>query len=280
MRFGAAARGRFGVIARAATGLFGAVLLAGACTEPVHTRLTGIPVTATVSVYGAASLHDALEAARNTYLATHPGTFLTISTDSSAALEAQIEQGAPADLFLSADTTNPAKLVSAGLAAGAPVPFAGNALALIVPLANPARIFSPADLGRPGVKVVAAGDAVPITAYASRLLTNLATLPGYPSGLAAAYAENVVSREDNVTAVVAKVELGEGDAGIVYATDALASKKSAAIPLPEAANVRALYAGVVMKSSTNAAAAVGLLTWLAGPDGQRVLASFGFLPPR
>ncbi|MBI3745562.1 MAG: molybdate ABC transporter substrate-binding protein [Chloroflexi bacterium] len=244
----------------------------------MHTRLTGTPVRVTLSVYAAASLQDALVAIRTAYQATHPGTTLTISTDSSSAVEAQIEQGAPADLFLSADTVNPAKLVTAGLAAGAPVPFAGNALALIVPLANPAGIASPADLGRPRVKVIAAGDAVPITAYANRLLANLANLPGYPSGLAAAYAANVVSKEDNVKAVVAKVELGEGDAGIVYATDALASRTVVTIPLPEAATVRAGYAGVVVKSSTSAAAAA-LLAWLAGPEGQAVLARFGFGPP-
>ena len=168
-----------------------------------------------------------------------------LSTDSSAALETQIEQGAPADLFLSADTTNPQKLVDAGLADGAPVTFAGNELTVIVPAGNPARIASPADLARTGVRIIAAGDEVPITKYAGQLVENLAKEAGYPADFAAAYAANVASKEDNVKAVVAKIELDEGDAGIVYVTDAKASAKVATIDVPPSANVRATYDALV-----------------------------------
>ena len=120
---------------------------------------------------------------KTAYEAANPGTTLTISTDSSRALETQIEQGAPADVFLSADTTNPQKLVDKGLAAGAVVKFAGNLLTVIVPTANPAGIATPADLAKAGVKVIAAGDTVPITKYATQLVANLAKQPGYPAGL-------------------------------------------------------------------------------------------------
>jgi molybdate transport system substrate-binding protein len=243
------------------------------------------PATATpaarveLTIYGAASLKGALEKARTSYEAANPGTTLKISTDASSALETKIEQGAPADVFLSADTRNPQKLVDAGLAVGDPVPFAGNRLTVIVPAANPAGITTPADLAKSGVKVIAAGDAVPITTYADQLITNLAGEPGYPADFAAAYAANVVSREDNVKAVVAKLELGEGDAGIVYVTDAAASTRVAAIDVPDTANVVATYAGVVVTASPNAAAARAFLTWFAGPDGHAILGSFGFLPP-
>ena len=132
---------------------------------------------------------------------------------------------------------------------------------------------------RSGLKVIAAGDAVPITAYATQLVDNLASDPGYPPGFAAAYAANIVSKEDNVKAVVAKIELGEGDAGIVYVTDAAASTKVKTIEVPDAANVRATYAGVVVKASPNQEAAKAFLDWFAGPDGQAILSSFGFLPP-
>jgi molybdate transport system substrate-binding protein len=88
-----------------------------------------------------------------------------------------------------------------------------------------------------------------------------------------------VSREDNVKAVVAKIELGEGDAAIVYATDAKASKKVATVAIPAGANVAATYAGVVIKASQHAGAARAFLSWLAGPDGQAMLATFGFVPP-
>ena len=204
---------------------------------------------------------------------------MTVSTDSSSALETQIEQGAPADVFLSADTTNPKKLVDAGLADGAAVTFAGNKLTVIVPTANPAGIATPADLAKPGVKVIAAGDEVPITKYATQLVDNLAKEAGYPDDFAAKYTANIASREDNVKAVVAKIELGEGDAGIVYVTDARASAKVTTIDVPDSANVPATYAGVVVKASRNVAAAKAFLDWFAGPDGQAILGAFGFLPP-
>jgi len=236
-----------------------------------------------LTVFAAASLKSVLDRAETTYEAAHPGTALTISTDSSSALETQIEQGAPADVFLSADTTNPKKLVDKGLAGGPAVTFAGNQLTIIVAGAGAgagtAGITSPADLARGGIKIVAAGDGVPISTYAKQLIDNLAKQPGYPADFAARVAANVVSKEDNVRAVVAKIELGEGDAGIVYGTDAKASTKVATVPVPDAANVSVAYAGVVMKASTNASAGRAFLDWLAGPEGQAILASFGFLAP-
>jgi molybdate transport system substrate-binding protein len=231
-----------------------------------------------LTVFGAASLTGALEEAKATYEAANPGTTVTVSTDSSAALATQIEQGAPADVFLSADTINPKKLVDGGLADGEAVAFAGNELTVIVPTDNPAGIDTPADLATPGVKIIAAGDEVPITRYATQLVDNLAREPGYPAGFAAAYAANVASKEDNVKAVVAKVELGEGDAGIVYATDAADSDKVATVDVPPTANVPATFAGVVVKASPHVDAAHAFLTWFAGPDGQAILSTLGFLP--
>ena len=250
-----------------------AVTLVAACTVGPATRATDL------TIFAAASLKGALDKAKPAYETSHPGLTLTVSTDSSSALETQIEQGAPADVFLSADEANPRKLVSGGFASGDPVAFAGNELTIIVPADNPAGLNSPADLAQTGSKVIAAGAAVPITAYATELVDNLARDPGYPTGFAAAYAANVVSKEDNVKAVVAKIELGEGDAGIVYVTDAAASTKVKTIDVPDAANVRATYAGVVVKASPNAEAAKAFLDWFAGPDGQAILSSFGFLPP-
>lgn len=232
-----------------------------------------------LTVYAAASINAVLAHAKAVYETANPGVSLTISTDSSAALEAKIEQGAPVDLFLSADMDNPQKLVDLGMAAADPVPFARNRLTVIVPAANPAALRSPADLARAGVKVIAAGDAVPISKYARRLVENLARQPGYPAGFVAGYDANVVSKEDNAAAVVAKVELGEGDAGIVYLTDARSTAAVRAIDVPDAANVAVTYAGVVIRSSADAAAAQAFLDWLAGPGGGAVLVGFGFLPP-
>lgn len=234
---------------------------------------------AELTIYGAASLSGVLDEVAAAYEAAEPGTAMTLSTGSSAALATQIEQGAPADVFLSADTVNPQRLVVAGLADGAPITFAANRLAIIVPADDPAGIQSPADLARPGVRVIAAGPAVPISQYAAQLVENLAGEPGYPTGFAAAYAANIVSREDDVKAVVAKVALGEGDAAIVYATDARATDGIATVEVPASANVLARYDGIVVKATANAGAARAFLDWLIGPAGQAILHRSGFLPP-
>ena len=233
-----------------------------------------------LQVYGAASLKATLATVKEAYESSHPGTTLTISTDSSAALETKIEQGAPADVFLSADTTNPQKLVDKGLASGSGVTtFGRNLLTVIVPSANPGGIASPRDLARSGVKIIGAGDSVPITRYATQLVGNLAKQSGYPANFVTAYASNVVSKEDSVAGVVSKVALGEGDAGIVYVTDAKTSPRVKTIDVPADANVPATYGGVVVKASQHQDAASQFLTWLAGSDGQAILATFGFLPP-
>ncbi|HTC86619.1 MAG TPA: molybdate ABC transporter substrate-binding protein [Candidatus Acidoferrum sp.] len=233
---------------------------------------------ASLTIYGASSLKAALAKLQTAYIAAYPGTTITISTDSSSALETKIEQGAPADIFLSADTSNPQKLVDKGLA-GPITRFAGNLLTVIVPTANPGAIQTPADLAKSGVKVIAADDTVPITKYATMLVANLAKQSGYPADFVAKYTANIVSKEDNVAGVVSKIELGEGDAGIVYVTDAKTSTKVTTIAVPAGANVPATYSGAVVKASANAAAAQTFLAWLAGTDGQAILATFGFLPP-
>jgi molybdate transport system substrate-binding protein len=272
---------------RLAAALVALALVLAACSSgatpapsaPTPSAAASAAAPASLTIYAAASLKAVLAKAQTAYQAANPGTTLAISTDSSSALETKIEQGAPADVFLSADTTNPQKLVDTGLAAGTVTKFAGNLLTVIVPMANPAGIKTPADLARPGIKVIAAGDTVPITKYATQLVANLAKQPGYPADFVAQYTANIVTREDNVAAVVAKIELGEGDAGIVYVTDAKTSTKVMTIAVPDAANVPATYGGVVVKASPNVAAAQAFLAWLAGPDGQAILASFGFLPP-
>ncbi len=236
------------------------------------------PAVTTLTVFGAASLRSALEAVATAYEAER-GVRLTVSTDSSAALATQIEQGAPADVFLAADSANPKRLADAGLADGDPVAFAANVVRLIVPSGDPAGISTPADLARDGVRIIAAGDAVPITRYAIELVEQLAAIDGYPAQFAAAYARNVVSREDNVAAVAARIELGEGDAAFVYATDALAAASAETIELPAGVGVVAGYDGMVVASSSTPALARAFLDWLVSARGQTILAEFGFEPP-
>jgi molybdate transport system substrate-binding protein len=255
---------------------------AGATTRrtPLATS-AGVPSTqpVEVTIYAAASLRGLLEAARQAYEATNPGAKIVLSTDSSAALRIKIEQGAPADLFLSADTLNPQLLVDRGFADGDAVVFAGNELAIVVPLDNRAGFLSPMDLASDGMRIIAAGDEVPITKYADALIANLAGEPGYPTTFAAGYAANVVSREQNVGAVVAKIELGQGDAAIVYRTDAIASTMVDTVDIPAGANVAVSYAAVVPTGAAQAPAARAFLDWLAGPAGRSILQTFGFLRP-
>jgi len=270
-----------GALRRALAALL--VVLAGCAGPSASTGPTIVvdPTSAHIelTVLGAASLKGALDAVATAYAQVDTTVTMVVSTDSSAALEMEIEQGAPADVFLSADTKNPQTLLDKGLATDPLVLFAGNKLTLIVPKDNPGDIKSPADLAKAGVDVIAAGDEVPITKYADQVVDNLAKQPGYPNDFAARYAANVVSKEDNVKAIVGKIELGQGDAGIVYVTDAAASSKVTAIGVPAAANVPCAYGGVVVKASNNQDAAKAFLAWLAGPRGQAILAGFGFLPP-
>ena len=237
-----------------------------------------LPINNQLVVFAAASLKAPLERVVTTYEAAHPRIGLTLAFDSSAALRTQIEQGAPVDLFLSADLANPEKLVAGGLGRGPVTPFAGNALAIVVPADNPAGIESPFDIAGDGVTIVAAGPEVPITVYAGQLTEQLAALAAAPPNFGDRYAANVVSREDNVRAVVAKLELGEADAGIVYRTDAIASAKLRTIPLPAGIDVAVSYGGIVIDRSGRAPDAGAFLSWLAGPEGQAILADFGYVP--
>lgn len=251
----------------ALAGLVAACSPAGAAVDGGVTELT---------VFAAASLRGPMTAVASAYEAA-AGVRLVVATDSSTALRVQLEEGARADVFLSADTSNPQALAAGGLTDGDIVAFAGNLLAIVVPAGNPGGLISPADLARPGVAIVAVGQGVPITAYATELLERLAGLPGYPADLPAAYTANVVTREDNVRAALAKIELGEGDGAIVYATDAAGSNAVGTVAIPARANVTAAYAGAVLAGAADRVVAHAFLDWLAGPDGRAILGSFGFV---
>jgi molybdate transport system substrate-binding protein len=232
---------------------------------------SGSPTVASgeLTVFAAASLKNAFEALAPDYTA---GTGLApvFSFDASSTLRAQIEEGAPADVFASADMANVQKLLDAGIVQH-PVAFACNQLTIVVPAGDPAGITAATDLGRPGLKVIAAGPEVPITKYATQLASNL--------GIADGYAANIVSEEDNVAAVRAKIEAGEGDAAIVYVTDALSSgDKVEQIPIPSDANLPATYAAAAVVASDQPEEALAFLGFLAGPEGQADLTGFGFLP--
>ena len=234
-----------------------------------------------VTIFGAASLKGVLDKAKAAYEAANPGTTLTISTDSSAALETQIEQGAPADVFLSADTTNPQKLVDKGLAAGAAVDLRRQQADGHRADGQPGghrrrRPTSPRPASRSSPRATRCRSRSTPTSSSTTWPRCPATRPTSPPSTP----RTSSSKEDNVKAVVAKVELGEGDAGIVYVTDAKASTKVTTVDVPDAANVPATYAGVVVKASPRTPPPRRpSSTGSPGPTARRSCRDFGFLPP-
>jgi molybdate transport system substrate-binding protein len=231
---------------------------------------------AQLTILAASSLSTSLDDLNAAWKTSHPSTALVTSTGATSALRMQIEQGSPADVLLGADTTNAQELIDEGDATGPLTSFATNVLTVIVPSGNPAGIQTPADLARPGVCVIGAGPYVPITRYATQLVTNLSSRPEYSPDFATRYAANVCSQEDNVGAVVNKVSLGEGDAAIVYVTDAESGQNLKTIDVPADSNVVATYGAVAVKSSPNAGAAAEFLTWIRSAEAQVVLAAHGF----
>lgn len=240
--------------------------------DPGDPGAAGAPLV----VFAAASLRDPIEDAADRFEADHPGLRVQVNFGSSTALRTQVEQGARADVFLSADEANPAALVASGTAVGPPTVFARTSLAVVVPTDDQAGIAAPADLARPGIKVIAAGDGVPLTAYVAQVLEALASRPGYPADVAARIEANVVSREADARAVLTKVELGEGDAAFVYTTDARRSRLVRVIAIPDDANVVVSYAAVVLAAAPRPDVAARFLAWLTDPDGQALLAEYGF----
>jgi molybdate transport system substrate-binding protein len=229
-----------------------------------------------MTVLAASSLANALNDISAAWKTTYPSTALVTSTGATSTLRMQIEQGSPADVLLGADTTNAQALIDEEDAIGPVTPFATNVLTVIVPASNPKGIQTPADLAKPGTCVIAAATSVPINKYSEQLVANLAQRPEYGASFATGYEANICSREDNVGAVVNKISLGEGDAAIVYVTDAEAGQNLQQIAVPADSNVLATYGGVPIKSSPNASTAADFLTWLRGPAGQAVLRAHGF----
>jgi molybdate transport system substrate-binding protein len=268
--------------------LIAGVAVAGGCAPvpaagsvPGSSGSATMPVTAVgdVVVFAAASLREAFDDVASTYASAHPGTRLALSFDASSALRTRIEQSAAADLFASADSRNVEMLVAAGLAAGQPSTFASTSLVIVVSASREPDLVDAFDLAGNGVRIVAAGRDVPISRYAAMLVEQLAAAPGAPPGFAAACERNVVSREDNARAVLAKVELGEADAGIVYRADAAESSGVRTLPLPSGIAVRATYVGVVPADVPHPGQGDALLAWLVGRDGQAVLRRHGFEAP-
>jgi molybdate transport system substrate-binding protein len=239
---------------------------------------------AVLSVFAASSLQDGFTEAGKSFGAANPGAGgVQFNFAGSQTLVTQLAQGAPADVFASADKATMDKAAAAGVIVGAPQELARNVLVVGLPGDNPAHIAALQDLARPGLKIALADPSVPVGNYSLQALDKLAADPAYGAPFKQQVLANVVSHETNVRQVLTRVQLGEADAGIVYSTDALAPQTGGSLApvktlaIPDRYNVVAVYYVAAVKGAPHAAAAQAWITYLLSDAGQAVLTKYGFL---
>ena len=249
-----------------------AALVLAACSSSTSTPSASSSgagkVSGTVVVFAATSLTDAFNKIGAQFEKAHPGVTVKFNYNGSSSLATSITQGAPADVFASAAPANMKTVTDSGDAAGTPQVFTRNTGEIMVEKGNPKKITSVKDLANSAIKVAVCAPEVPCGAVATAIFKN------------AGVTVKPVSEETNVGGVVTKVTLGEVDAGIVYVTDVKESEgKATGVPIPANQNDITEYPIVQVKGAPNATAAKAFISYVLGPDGQKVLTSFGFLPP-
>lgn len=241
---------------------------------PVHAQQSQ-----TLIVFAAASLTDAFEDIATAFEAQHPGVDVLFNFAGSSDLAAQLGNGAPADVFASANNRQMQAVVDLGRISDSPQVFARNRLILAVPDFNPAEIAALDDLARSGIKLVIAADAVPVRDYTNAMLDAMAADPAYGEAYRQAFMANVVSEEPNVRQVAAKVALGEADAGIIYFSDATPDIADQVLifPIPDAYNTIATYPIAALNDSPNAELAADFVAFVLSDEGQSILTRWNFV---
>lgn len=271
------------------------LLLAG-CSQPTPTAQpatqpaiipaaadpTAVPASGdkTLTVLAAASLAESFGELGKLFEAQNPGVKVEFSFASSQQLATQLEQGAPADVFASASKKYMDTAVKVGRVNEADsAVFAKNRLVVIVPKGNPAGIKMLKDLAKPGLKLDLADKAVPVGQYSLEFLDKAVKDAAFGASFKDDVLKNVVSYEENVKAVLTKVQLGEADAGIVYVTDITlaAADKVEKLDIPDALNTIATYPLAPVADSKNADLAKAFTAMVLAPEGQAVLAKYGFI---
>jgi molybdate transport system substrate-binding protein len=264
------------IFAIAVVALSAAALVAGCSSSQTETASTATEsassspaaITGDVTVFAAASLKSTFTELGEQFKKDNPGAGVTFSFAGSSDLVTQLTQGAPADVFASADAANMKKATDAGLVSGDPVDFATNTLTIVTPPGNPKGIASFADLAKPGTTVVVCAPQVPCGSAAKKVEDATGTVL------------TPVSEESAVTDVLGKISSGQADAGLVYVTDAAgAGDKVTSVQFPESRDAVNTYPIAVLKDSKNRAAAQKFVDLASAPEGQKVLAAAGFAAP-
>jgi molybdate transport system substrate-binding protein len=247
--------------------LAGTLLVACGSTPPTSANSTSSPesVVGTISVFAAASLTAAFKDEGAAFQRKHPNASVMFNFAGSALLVTSINNGAPADVFASADAPNMEKVVNAGNVSGQPANLATNKLQIVVSAGNPKGIKGLSDLANPGTVVILCAPVVPCGNYANQALSK------------AAVKVTPRSQEQDVNAVVSKVSLGEADAGIVYVTDVKAAgAKVQGVDIPDEQNVIATYPIATVKGGANPTGGYAFIDFLLSSPGQAILANYGF----
>jgi molybdate transport system substrate-binding protein len=240
-----------------------------------------VPEPQRLTVFAAASLTEAFTELGEAFKADHPEMEITFNFAGSQQLVQQLAQGAPADVFASANQAQMNAAITGGrLSANDAQAFASNRLVVIYPASNPAGLSRLQDLSKPGLKLVLADQGVPVGDYSLQFLEKVGHATGFESGFMQQALSNVVSYEENVRAVYSKVALGEADAGIVYATDIPHDSPHSLgmLEIPEALNVVAEYPIAPIQDSANAELAAAFIDFVLSTQGQDILAQYGFSP--
>ena len=232
----------------------------------------------TLNVFAAASLTDAFHEIGKQFAAEQAGTDVVFNFAGSNQLATQIGQGAPADVFASANKTQMQAAIDSGrIVSGTQQTFVRNRLVVVTPADNPAQLARLQDLAKPGIKIVLAAKEVPVGQYALDFLDKAEADGSLGAGYKDAVLANVVSYEENVRSVLAKVALGEADAGVVYTSDAAVSEGDVQqIEIPDALNTVATYPIATLSDSSNPDLAQQFVDYVLAPAGQQVLEKYGF----
>ena len=267
--------------ATAAISLSVITLIAIACSsssEPTTPTATPAYPTGDITVFAASSLTLALEEIGDAFETKYPETDVTFNFAGTPTLRTQLEQGARADVFASANAAQMQLAIGADVIDGTPSTFATNRLVVITPAGG--SVQSLADLTADGTLIVLALPDVPVGAYARQALDRLSGANGLPADFAEQVLDNVVSEETNVRQVIAKVALGEADAGIVYTSDVTSEVRDnmESIEIPADANVIATYPVARVEDASNPSAGSAFIDFLLSDEGQSILAAYGFGP--